>query len=153
MMLTAKDLMSSTVIAVTLDTPVRELARIFADNRISGAPVTDCTGGLVGVVTESDLIYQNKKLRTPAVLAVLDAFIFLEDPDKMEREMKKMAGTTAGDICTRKPVTVQEDTPLEEVATLMAEKKVHTLPVLNKAKQLVGVIGKSDLIRMIAEGK
>jgi CBS-domain-containing membrane protein len=48
---------------------------------------------------------------------------------------------------------VREDTPLEEVATLMAEKKVHTLPVLDKAGQIVGVIGKSDLIRMMAEGK
>ncbi len=152
-MLTAKDLMSSNVIAVTLDTSVRELARILADNRISGAPVVDGAGGLVGVVTESDLIFQNKKLHIPTAWAILDAFIFLEDPDKMEREMQKMAGTTVADICTRKPVTVQEDTPLEEVATLMAEKKVHTLPVLDKAGQLVGVLGKSDLIRMIAEGK
>ncbi|CAK8717973.1 CBS domain-containing protein [Candidatus Electronema halotolerans] len=152
-MLTAKDLMSSNVIAVSLDTPVRELARILADNRISGAPVTDGAGALVGVVTESDLIFQNKKLHLPTAFPILDAFIFLEDPDKMEREMQKMVGTTVADICTRKPVTVREDTPLEEVATLMAEKKVHTLPVLDKAGQLVGVLGKSDLIRMIAEGR
>ena len=152
-MLTAKDLMSSNVIAVSLDTTVRELARILADNRISGAPVVGGAGGLVGVVTESDLIFQNKKLHLPTAFAILDAFIFLEDPERMEQEMKKMAGTTVADICTRKPVTVQEDTPLEEVATLMAEKKVHTLPVLDKAGQLVGVIGKSDLIRMIAEGR
>ena len=95
----------------------------------------------------------NKKLRIPTAFALLDAFIFLEDPDKMEQEMKKMSGTTAADICTKKPVTVQENTPLEEVATLMAEKKVHTLPVLDEAGQLVGVIGKSDIIRMIAEGR
>lgn len=152
-MLTAKDLMSTNVIAVSLDTAVRELARIFTDNRISGAPVVDGTGTVIGVVTESDLIFQNKKLHIPTALAILDAFIFLEDPEKMEQEMKKMAGTTVADICTRKPVTVQQDTPLEEVATLMAEKKVHTLPVLDATEQLVGVIGKSDLIRMIAEGK
>ncbi len=152
-MLTAKDLMSSNVIAVSLDTAVRELARIFTDNRISGAPVVDGTGTVIGVVTESDLIFQNKKLHIPTSFAILDAFIFLEDPEKMEQEMKKMVGTTVADICTKKPVTVQQDTPLEEVATLMAEKKVHTLPVLDAAGQLVGVIGKSDLIRMIAERK
>ena len=152
-MLTAKDLMTSNVIAVSPDTAVRELARIFTENRISGAPVVDGTGSILGVVTESDLIFQNKKLHIPTALAILDAFIFLEDPEKMEQEMKKMAGTTVADIYTKKPVTVQQDTPLEEVATLMAEKKVHTLPVLNAEKQLVGVIGKSDLIRMLAEGK
>jgi CBS domain-containing protein len=152
-MLTAKDLMTSNVIAVSPDTAVRELARIFTENRISGAPVVDGTGSILGVVTESDLIFQNKKLHIPTALAILDAFIFLEYPEKMEQEMKKMAGTTVADIYTKKPVTVQQDTPLEEVATLMAEKKVHTLPVLNAEKQLVGVIGKSDLIRMLAEGK
>jgi CBS domain-containing protein len=152
-MLTAQDLMNTNIIAVTRDTAVRELAKILAANRISGAPVVDGLGQVIGVVTESDLIFQNKRVHIPTALAILDAFIFLEDPDKMEQEMKKMAGTTVADICTFKPVTVRENTPIEEVATLMAEKKVHTLPVLDENGQLVGVLGKSDLIRMIAEGK
>jgi len=152
-MLTAKDLMTTNVIAVTPETVVRELARILSDNRISGAPVVDGAGRVIGVVTESDLIFQNKKVHIPTAVAILDAFIFLEDPEKMEKELAKMAGTTAGEICTRKPVTVRQDTPMEEVATLMAEKKVHTLPVLDADGQLVGVIGKSDIIRMIAEGR
>jgi CBS domain-containing protein len=151
-MLTAKDLMTANVIAVTKDTAVRELARIFVENRISGAPVVDGLGKVVGVVTESDLIFQSKKVHVPAALAVLDAFFFLEDPEKMEKEMKKMAGTTAADICTPDPVTVRLDTPLEEVATLMAEQRIHTLPVLDDNGQLAGVIGKSDLVRRIAEG-
>ncbi|WP_417910034.1 CBS domain-containing protein [Candidatus Electronema sp. PJ] len=152
-MLIAKDLMTTNVIAVTPDTAVRELARILSENRISGAPVVDGMGKVIGVVTESDLIFQNKKVHIPTALAILDAFFFLEDPDVMEREMKKIAGTTVADIQTSKPVTVQQNTPMEEVATLMAEKKVHTLPVLDENEQLVGVIGKSDIIRMIAEGK
>jgi CBS-domain-containing membrane protein len=152
-MLTAKDLMTANVIAVTRDTEVRELAKILASNRISGAPVLDGMGKVIGVVTESDLIFQNKKVHIPTALAILDSFIFLENPDKMEQELRKMAGITVADICTLKPVTVRQDTPVEVVATLMAEQKVHTLPVLDANDQLVGVIGKSDLIRMIAEGK
>jgi CBS-domain-containing membrane protein len=152
-MLTAKDMMTTNVIAVTKETAVRELARILADNRISGAPVIDESGKVIGVVTESDLIFQNKRVHIPTALAILDSFIFLEDPEKMERELKKMAGVTVADICTRKPVTVRQDTPIEEVATLMAEKSIHTLPVLDDEDQLVGVIGKTDIIRMIAEGK
>ncbi|MCW5205945.1 CBS domain-containing protein [Desulfobulbus sp. F5] len=152
-MLTAKDLMSINVIAVTAETEVRELAKILAANRISGVPVVDGLGKVIGVVTESDLIFQNKKVHIPTAFAILDAFFFLEDPEKMEKEMMKMAGTKVKDIYTSNPLTVRQDTPLEEVATLMAEKKVHTLPVLDENGQLIGVIGTSDIIRMIAEGK
>ena len=77
---------------------------------------------------------------------------FLENPEKMEKEMRKIAGTKVGDIFAREIITVQQDTSLDEVATLMAEKKVHTLPVLD-GKKLVGVIGKSDIIRTIAQGR
>ncbi|XOF34212.1 MAG: CBS domain-containing protein [Candidatus Electrothrix sp. YB6] len=151
-MLCAKDLMTENVIAVTRDTEVRELARILTENKISGAPVLDGEGKLIGVVTESDLIFQNKKVHIPTAVAILDAFFFLESPEKMEKEMKKMAGVTVGDIYADKVISVQQGTPLDELATLMAEKKIHTLPVLDRDK-LVGVIGKSDIIRIIAEGK
>lgn len=151
-MLTAKELMSTNVITVTRETPVRELAKIFSENSISGAPVVDDQSEVIGVVTESDLIYQNKKVHIPTAVAILDAFFFLENPEKMEKEMKKIAGSKTGDIFAQEIITVQQDTSLDEVATLMAEKKVHTLPVLD-GKKLVGVIGKSDIIRSIAQGK
>ena len=112
----------------------------------------DEAGKLAGVVTESDLIFQNKKVHIPTAVAILDAFFFLESPEKMEKEMKKMAGVTVGDIYASEVVSVQQDTPLDEIATLMAEKNIHTLPVLDQGK-LVGVIGKRDIIRTIAEGR
>ena len=151
-MLTAKQLMTNKVITVTGTTPVRELAKILLENNISGAPVLDDHDKLVGVVTESDLIDQNKKVHIPTVLTILDSFIFLESPNKMEKELKKMAGTTVEDIFAHEVISVQKGTPLDEVATLMAEKNVHTLPVMDGEK-LVGVIGKSDIIRTLAQGK
>jgi len=62
-----------------------------------------------------------------------------------------MAGSRVSDICTRNLVSVTPETELDELATLMAEKKIHTLPVMSEG-QLVGVIGKSDIIRTIAQG-
>lgn len=150
-MITAKELMSENVITVTRDTLVREFAKILHENKISGAPVVDDQGSVIGVVTESDLIDQNKRVHIPTVVAVLDSFIFLESPEKMKKELKKMAGIKVDDIFAKKVITVQQDMPLDEVATLMAEKKIHTLPVL-EGKKLVGVIGKSDIIRTIAQG-
>lgn len=150
-MLKALDIMTRDVITVTPHTSARELAALLLDKKISGAPVVDEAGKVLGVVTESDLIFQNKKVHLPTAVAILDAFFFLESPNKMEKELKKMAGTKVGDICSQQLISVSPDTELEELATLMAEKKIHTLPVMD-GDELVGVIGKSDIIRTIARG-
>jgi len=151
-MLKARDIMTTNVVTVNPQTSVRELASLLLERKISGAPVVDDAGKVLGVVTESDLIFQNKRVHLPTAVAILDAFVFLESPDRTEQELKKMAGAKVGDICSEQLITVGPETELEEIATLMAEKKVHTLPVLED-ERLVGIIGKSDIIRTIAQGK
>jgi CBS domain-containing protein len=148
MMKTAGEIMTAAVITVGVETSVQELARLLAEHAISGAPVVDDNGALLGVVTENDLIDQSKKLHIPTVVTILDSFIYLEKPDKMEKEMKKMAGSTVGDIFTRDVVTVNLETLIEEIATIMAEQRIHTLPVLKEGR-LVGVIGKGDIIKTL----
>ena len=149
-MLTARDIMNREVITITEESTVKELARILSIHQISGVPVIDDKGRLVGVVTESDLIYQTKKVHIPTVITILDSVFYLENPDKMGDEMKKIAGTKVKDILTSSPVTVTEDTLLDEIATIMAEKNMHTLPVV-KQDILVGVIGKKDIIRTLID--
>lgn len=144
----AQDIMTKNVITVTPETTVTELACLLASHTIGGAPVVDGSGRLLGVVTESDLIDQTKKIHIPTVVAILDSLIFLERPDKMEKEIRKFAGSTVADIYTKNPVTVTEDTLLEEIATIMSEKSVHTLPVM-RGDTLVGVIGKGDIIKTL----
>ena len=150
-MLKARDIMTTEVVTVTPQTGVRELAALLLERHISGAPVVDEAGKVLGVVTESDLVFLNKKVHLPTAVAILDAFVFLESPDKTARELKKMAGTKVGDICSQNLISVSPETSLEELATLMAEQKVHTLPVM-AGDALVGVIGKADIIRTIAQG-
>ena len=147
-MLVAREIMTDRVITVTPETTVSELARILATENIGGAPVVDGEGRLLGVVTESDLIDQTKKVHIPTVVAILDSLIFLERPDRMEKDIRKIAGTVVGDIYSPNPVTVSEETPLDEIATIMANKHVHTLPVM-RGGELVGVIGKGDIIRTL----
>ena len=148
-MLTAKDIMTREVICVPPELPVGELAALLLRHKIGGAPVVDEEGRLLGVVTESDLIDQGKNVHIPTAVAILDSFVFLESPGRMDQEIRKMAGRTAGEICARKPVTVEEGAGLADIATIMSERKVHTLPVLS-AGRLVGVIGKTDLVRAIS---
>lgn len=148
-MLTAKDIMTREVITVRQDTPIKDLAEILWKNRISGVPVLDENNEVISVVTESDLIDQTKKVHIPTMISLLDSVIFLESSKKTEKEIRKMSGNTVGDICASELVTVTEDTGLDDIATIMSEKSLHTLPVTQDDK-LVGVIGKSDIIRSIA---
>jgi CBS domain-containing protein len=145
----ASDIMTREVITVQPETTVQQLAQLFALHRISGAPVIDQEGLVVGIVTESDLIDQNKKVHIPTVISILDSFFYLENPDKMEQEMRKMAGSTVADIFTSPAVTVEENTPIDEIATIMSEKNIHTLPVVEDGR-LKGIIGKKDIIKTIA---
>ncbi len=147
-MLKAKDIMARDVITVSQDTTVEKLGRIFIEKGISGAPVVDNDEKIIGIVTENDLISKNSRLHIPTILRLFDAFIPL-GASKLEEEIKKMAAATVGEVCTRKIVTIDEETPIDEIATIMNEKKIHLLPVTRKGK-VVGIIGKKDLIRGIA---
>jgi CBS-domain-containing membrane protein len=100
----------------------------------------------LGIVTDSDLIDQSKKVHIPTIMTILDSMIFLESPSKLDKEIKKMTGTKVKDIYSTKVVTVNEDTPMSEIATIMADRRIHTLPVVDGEK-IVGVIGKADIIR------
>jgi len=148
-MLKASDIMQSNVRTVSSDMSVSELGRIFIDRSISGLPVVDAEGKLVGMVTENDLISQNKSLHIPTVFRLFDAIIPLEGMGNFEREIKKMTGRTVGDICTRDPITINEETTMEEIATIMSEKTAHHLPVM-RDNELVGMIDQHDVIKGLA---
>jgi CBS-domain-containing membrane protein len=150
-MLKARDIMTRDVIAVKPDTTVEELARILMEHHISGAPVVDDMGELVGIVTEHDLINKEKRLHIPTVVRIFDAFIYLESSKRFEEDMRKMVATKVGDICSMEVITVDEETPLTEIATIMSEKDVHLLPVMSQGR-MSGIIGKEDILRAVTEG-
>jgi CBS domain-containing protein len=145
----AKDIMTQEVITVKEDTPVSEVAQILTDKHISGVPVLNPEQEMIGIVCESDIIDQTKRFHLPTVINLMGYIVFLESGKKIEKEFKKMAGLTAADIMTRAVKTVTPETSLEEIATLMAENRVHSIPVL-KGKELVGIIGKKDIVRSLA---
>jgi len=149
-MKTAKDIMTTKVVTALESISVKGLAQLLFTHHISGVPVYNDDKQIIGVATESDLIDQNKKVHIPTVISILDSFVFLESPEALEKDIKKMAATTVGDICSHELISVHPETPVDEIATLMAEQNIHTLPVMD-GDQLVGVIGKTDIIRSIAQ--
>jgi len=145
---TAKDIMTADVITTTSNQSIKELSELFVKHKINGVPVVDGNGEVIGVVTQGDLIEQQKNLHIPTVIALFDAVLFMESAKKFEEEAKKLTGKTVNDIYHRNPITVTPSTEVNEVATLMAEKDVHTVPVVSGGK-LVGIIGKIDVIKGI----
>jgi CBS domain-containing protein len=147
-MLTAKDIMNKDVVTVTGDTSVETLGRLFIEKNISGAPVLDQDGDIVGIVTENDLVNQNKRIHIPTIIRLFDAFIPLEGFGKIEKEIRRMSASKVAEICSREVVTVSPDASLQDVATIMSEQNIHLLPVVSGGK-IIGIIGKIDIIKGI----
>ena len=145
-MLKAKDVMTRNVIVVAEGMSVEELGRLFIEKKISGAPVADSKGALIGIVTENDLIRKNTRLHIPTVLRIFDAIIPLGKPDSVEEEIRRMSASTVGEICTKEMLSVSPDASIQDVSSIMSEKGVHLVPVLEAGK-VVGIIGKIDIIR------
>jgi CBS-domain-containing membrane protein len=147
-MLNASDIMSTEVITVKKETNVKDLAKILYSNHINGVPVVDDKGLLIGIICESDLIRKDKKLHIPTAVAIFDWVLYLESPKKIEKEIQRINATTVEELYTTDVFTVDEKTPIDEIATLMEEKKIHTIPVMD-GDRIVGIIGNADLIRTL----
>jgi CBS-domain-containing membrane protein len=143
-MIRARDIMTKDVITIRPEATVEELARLLIEHRFSGVPVVDDEKNLIGIVTEHDLISQNKRLHIPTVIRLFDAYIMLGS-ERLEGEIRKMAGTTVDEICVRDVVSISEDTTVEDIATIMSEKKIHLLPVVRDGI-IVGIVGKADVV-------
>ncbi|THB64182.1 MAG: CBS domain-containing protein [Desulfovibrio sp.] len=144
----AQDIMTPDVVTVTPETDILEAAKLMLEGHFNGLPVVDGSGALKGVICQSDLITQQKRLNLPSVFTLLDSFIPLSSTSAFEQEVKKMTATTVGQAMTEDVVTVEPSTTVEEVATLMVDKKLHTLPVVDGGS-LVGVIGKEDVLQVL----
>ena len=144
-MLQARDIMTTEVITAAPETSISQVAALLDQHRISGVPVVDREDRVVGVITQSDLVARAQDLELPPTISLFDLRLVLETPGHFKKRLEKMLGTTVAEVMTPEPLTVTPETPLNQIADLMAKKKVHTIPVLEGDK-LIGVIGKIDLI-------
>jgi len=147
-MLTAQDIMTKDPITLRPEDDITAAAKVMVAKRINGLPVVDTDGDLVGIITQSDLVAQQKTLRLPSVFTLLDGFVPLASMDSLEEEFKKITAMTVAQAMTKEPAIVAPDTPLDQIAALMVDRQYHTLPVVADGK-LVGVVGKEDVIRTL----
>jgi len=148
-MLKVKDIMTENLITVLPDTEIAHATKLLLEKGINGLPVVDEMGRLVGILCQSDLIAQQKKLPIPSFFTFLDGFIPLTSIKQLEKEAQKIAATTVAHAMTPNPVTVRPETSVEEVAALMVGKNFHTLPVVDEGKLVVGIVGKKDVLKTL----
>ena len=149
--MTAKEIMTTDVITLTPETDIGRAAQLLLDKGINGAPVLDDEGRVVGILCQSDLVAQQKRLPMPTIFTLLDSYVSLSSSKQIEKEVRKIAALTVAEAMTPDPVTVQSDTTLETIAGLMVDSGFHTLPVVDQGT-LVGIIGKEDVLKTLLSG-
>ena len=132
----ARDVMTKKVITVSSDLSIRKLIQLLITERISGVPVVDDAGEVVGIISERD------------ILKAVDRLIKVKVSLDEEREQKGSFNWVDG-IMTKEVISVSEDDPVEHVCKLMSEGKIHRVPVMN-GKRIVGIISSMDVLKTVA---
>jgi CBS domain-containing protein len=142
----AHQIMTPQVVTITTDAPIAEAANTMLDRHISGLPVVDAAGKLVGVVSQGDFIRraeigtQRKRGRW---------LKFLVGPGRAASDFVRERGGKVGEIMTSNPCTVTENATLEDIVALMERNNVKRLPVV-RGDKLVGIVTRSDLLQAVA---
>jgi CBS domain-containing protein len=142
----AADAMTRTLVTIGPDAPILQAIRLMLQHRISGLPVVDAAGGLVGIITEGDLLRRGEtgtERRRPRWLE------FLLGPGRRAGDYVEAHARRVGEVMTREVATVEETTPLDEVVRAMEERRVKRLPVLREGR-LVGILSRANLLRALA---
>lgn len=143
----ARDIMTSKVLTVKAGTTIGEIAKLMATERISGVPVVDDEGRMIGIVSETDLLHRAETGTERKRKWWISLFL---DTDMRARDFIKGHGHTAADVMSRFVVSVRDDATLAEVADMLDTNNLKRVPVL-KAGKLVGMITRGDLVRALAK--
>jgi CBS domain-containing protein len=150
--LTAADIMRTDVITVAADTPLADVERVLADNRITGVPVSDPTGHIVGVLTVRDLLEhytEDPDAKPRREGGFYDSDELLEEEELADIEVQVRDSTTAGDIMTAQVHAVEASATVPEIAQRLIALNLHRVLVQEK-KRYVGLVSTTDVLRAVA---
>lgn len=134
------EIMTTKVLTVSPSTPLKDAAELMLEHRISGLPVVSTNGQVLGVVSETDILFKER-------LRDVRRSLFSYRNAGGEDAALKLGARTVGAAMTMPSVTIEADRPVAEAATLMLERGVNRLPVTDTEGRLVGLVSRSDLVR------
>ena len=150
---TVKEVMSSPVLTVTPETALKDAVSLLSDHHISGLPVVDQSGTLIGELTEQDLMVRESGVDAGPYVMLLDSVIYLKNPLNWDKQVHQVLGTTVGDLMGRDLHSCSESLPLPKASSLLHERSTQRLIVVDDNKHPVGVLTRGDIVRALASGQ
>ena len=142
--MTIEEVMTRDVITVSPAMPIHQAARLMVEHGVSGLPVVDDGGRLVGIISEGDLIVrQTRREERPWWRR------FFDNGEQLAREYQKAVGVTVGEVMTSSVVSISPVWGVETAAAIMQNKRIRRLPVVHDGR-LVGIVTRADLIKALA---
>ncbi len=142
--------MTAPVLSVTADSPLQEAVQLMSEHHVSGLPVVDAAGVLVGELTEQDLMVRESGFDAGPYVMLLDAVIYLRNPLQWDKQVHQVLGSSVGEVMSKHPHTCGADLPLPSAAKLLHERSTQRLFVLDGEQRPVGVLTRGDVVRALA---
>lgn len=147
------DVMTTNVVTLRAEQTIEEAVAILAGARISGAPVVDDDGRYVGLLDDTDLILSEARLHAPTTIEILGAYLPLPgERHRYQEEVRRALGQLVGDVMEADAATVGVDASVEDVATIIVDRDVSRVPVLDADGRVAGIVTRGDLVRGMYRG-
>jgi CBS domain-containing protein len=147
--LTVKDVMRRQVPVAAPETTIAELARLMVEHRVPGVPILE-NDQLVGIVTEGDLIEREAPVDFPEATTFFDAIVYVDAGESLADELRHVLATTAKDLMTAPVISIRDFATLGELATLMVQRRINPIPVVDDERRIIGLATRSGLVEAIA---
>lgn len=141
-----QDIMTKEVITVREDDTIEKSANLLSTHDLSGLPVVDNEGYVIGIISEGDLIKHNSEVQVPAFLEILGGIIYLDNPNKYLDDVKKSMGNLVKNAMTKDVIKVSPNEEVEVAAALLVRNKIKRLPVLDEEGKLIGIVSRRDIM-------
>jgi CBS domain-containing protein len=150
---TVREIMETDVPTVRPEDPVEDVLRILRRHELQGVPVVNDGGRCVGIITESDLVLAGEEsdLHLPHYFELFGGLVFIEPLRHFEERLRKATASTAQDMMTADPVTIEPDASVQNAARLISRRKHDRIPVVEHGR-LVGMVTRVDVLAALAEG-
>lgn len=145
----AKDVMIKNVIFINKEDKLDEIISVLMQNHVSGVPVIDKNNHLVGMVTEKDLVTKEKGLNISSYMEFMASILFVDGKLLGNVNKKKIEALTAADVMSTPVYAVHLEATIEEIVSLMMNRRINRIPVIDKENKLVGIIGRNDLLPVL----
>ena len=150
---TVGEVMSAPVLTVTAETPLQDAVSLLNDHHVSGLPVVDGDGILIGELTEQDLMVRESGVDVGPYVMLLDSVIYLRNPLNWDRQVHQVLGNSVGDLMHRDSHSCDVSLPLPKAASMLHEKGTQRLIVVDTDRRPVGVLTRGDVVRALASAQ